>query len=135
MHEQFVQFHSQLRMIIHHRWLAAISATLICILGWVVVIALPNQFEVTTKIFLDTRSMLRPLLKGLAVDSYAPEQTALMMRRTLLTRPNLEEVVRKTDLDIQADTPEELEIIIDDLRKKVQVSGTNKDIQTISRAD
>ena len=34
--------------------------------GWLHVLYLPNVYEVNAKIFVDTRSMLRPLLKGLA---------------------------------------------------------------------
>ena len=39
------------------------------------------------------------------------EETAQLMKRTLLSRPNLEKVVRETDLNLRAKTPEQLETL------------------------
>ena len=56
--------------------------------------------------------MLRPLLQGLAVNNRVLEDSAVLMRQTLLTRPNLEEgpefayelpLDRPTDLSARAE--------------------------------
>ncbi len=117
----------QIRMIWRFRWLALCLATLVSFVGWIGVMALPDQFEVSTKVFLDTSSMLRPLLKGLAADNRMQEDSARMMQRTLLVRPNLEAVARKTDLDLKAKTPEEFEALLNGLAKRIVVSGTSRD--------
>ena len=57
--------------------------------------AVPNRFEAVAKIYVDTDTMMAPLLKGLAVNT-DPEQQVSVMLNTLLTRPNLEQVVRLT---------------------------------------
>ncbi len=100
---------------------------LICVPGWIYVFYMPNVYEVNAKIFVDTRSMLRPLLKGLAVNTDSLASSAALMQRTLLTRPNLEEVARRTDLDLTAKTEEGFENLISGLAERIQLAGTNRD--------
>ena len=71
MQEVVVLVLTYLRMIWRFRWAALVGATLSCIAGWIVVMKMPDVYEVRSKVFLDTRSMLRPLLKGLAANSTA----------------------------------------------------------------
>lgn len=118
---------SYVRMIWRYRWAALVTATVICLAGWIAVLALPNQYEASAKIFMDTSSMLRPLLKGLAIDTNMREQTAQMARRTLLTRPNLEAVARESDLHLGTRTPQELESLLRRLRDGIRISGTMRD--------
>ena len=71
------------------------------------------------------------MLLPVAVDAATDLDTALLMRRTLLVRPNLEAVARKTDLDLTAETPQEFEALLDGLanvdrlaRRLIEQSGT-----------
>ena len=127
MYESLNLIHKYLRMIWRFRWVALISATIICICGWSAVLVLPNMYKVTAKVYLDTKTLLRPLLKGIAVDATSQQDEALTMRRTLLVRPNLEQVARKTDMDLQAHTPEDFERLLNGLAKQISVSGTSRD--------
>src|SRR4051812_26300264 len=112
MNAQIQIFRSYLRMIWLYRWVMLLVAGIICIAGWFVVLAMPNQYQVNAKLFIDTRSMLRPLLKGLVINDSLLQDTVALMRRTLLTRPNLEELARRTDLDLMAKTPAEFDRLI-----------------------
>ena len=116
-----------LRMIWRFRWAALLSGALNCGVGWLVVMMMPNQYEVTTKVFLDTRTLLRPLLKGIAIEGGVQKSTTLMMRRTLLVRPNLEAVARKTDMDLSAKTPADFDRLLEKLAKNIKVNGTSRD--------
>ena len=127
MNEQIQILRGYVRMIWPYRWTSLICAALICVMGWAWVYSLPNQYEVNAKIFIDTRSMLRPLLRGLAVDNRVLEDSALMMRKTLMTRPNLEEVARRTDLDLRADTPQAFDRLITNLAEQLKITGTKRD--------
>lgn len=127
MHETVTLIMTHVRMVWRFRWWALVIASLVCVLGWAIVIALPDQYRVTTKVYLDTSSMLRPLLRGLAADSRAQEDAALLMRRTLLVRPNLETVARKTDMDLQAKTPEAFDALLTELADAISVAGTQRD--------
>lgn len=127
MNDQLQMIRRQLRMIWPYRWVALVMSTLVAIAGWGFVLYMPNQYEVSAKIFIDTRSMLRPLMRGLAVDNNNLTNTAMLMKRTLLTRPNLEEVARKTDLDLTAKTDQEFDKLVASLAERIQMSGTSGD--------
>ena len=82
----------------HYRWIAVGIAWTICLAGWIGIAFIPNQFQAVAKIYVDTDTMMAPLLRGLTV-STDPEQQVSVMLNTLLTRPNLEQVVHLTNLD------------------------------------
>ena len=127
MQENIVVALNHVRMVWAHRWLALGAAFTLCIGGWLFVLAMPNQFEATTKVFLDTRSILKPLLRGLAVDTSMRQDSAMLARRTLLSRPNLESVARKTDMDLGVKTPKDFERLVKGLASDVRITGTERD--------
>ena len=114
-------------MVWPYRWIALGLAAVVSVVGWFGVFYMPDEFEVRAKIFVDTRSMLRPLLRGLAINTDSLASSANLMKRTLLTRPNLEEVARKTDLDLSAETEQDFDKVVTDLAKNISLSGTEKD--------
>lgn len=124
---------SYARKVWGHRWLVLATAIAICAIGWPVVLALPDQFEVTTKVYLNTQTVLKPLLRGLAVDSSTTQQTAMVLRRTLLSRPNMEKVARATGMDLKASGPERYERLLKNLADKLKMEGGGvEQIYTIS---
>jgi len=82
----------------HYRWIAIAVAWGVCLVGWTSIAFIPNQFQAVAKIYVDTDTMMAPLLKGLTVTT-DPEQQVSVMLNTLLTRPNLEQVVHLTNAD------------------------------------
>src|SRR5215469_5705593 len=90
-----VQVQSYLSGAWNYRWIGMAVAWVVCLVGWGALAAVPNQFEAVAKIYVDTDTMMAPLLKGLTV-STDPQQQVSVMLNTLLTRPNLEQVVRLT---------------------------------------
>ena len=127
MNEQIQLARRYVRMVWPYRWAALALSTAICLTGWFSALYQPNVFEVKAKIFVDTRSMLRPLLKGLAVDSESLASSASLMKRTLMTRPNLEEVARKADLDLKSKGEQEFDRVVTRLAEKIKLEGTSQD--------
>jgi polysaccharide chain length determinant protein (PEP-CTERM system associated) len=127
MYEQVQVVRSLMRMAWLYRWVGLAVAIVVCALGWIGVQALPDQYKVNAKVYLDSRSMLRPLLRGIAFESGSLANTTMLLSRTLLTRPNLEEVARRTDLDLGTKTPEEFDELITDLAKDIKIVGTTRD--------
>jgi len=114
-----------------------VSTWLICPLGWLSVSQMPDTYESEARVFADTQSILGPLLRGLTVESNSNAQISLMVK-TLLSRPNLERIARMTDLDVQADTPEEFNDLIEGLKKNIsikQTGGRDQNIFNISFSD
>jgi len=127
MQETILLIQTYVRMVWRYRWVALVMAMLISVAGWTAVMLLPDKYRAETKVYLDTTSMLRPLLKGLAFDADSQRRTVQLVTRTLLSRPNLEAVVRKTDMDLLAKTPEEFERLLSRLERQVQVTQTRRD--------
>jgi len=83
------------------RWIGLGVAWLTAIIGAIVVFRLPDKYEASARVYVDTQSLLQPLMSGMAVMPDAGQQVALLSR-ILLTRPNLEKIIRKSDLDTAA---------------------------------
>jgi len=79
-----------------YRWYALVLAWVFCLAGWTAVAFIPNQYQAVAKIYIDTDTLMGPLLRGLTVTT-DPDQTVSIMLSTLVTRPNLEQVVHLTD--------------------------------------
>jgi polysaccharide chain length determinant protein (PEP-CTERM system associated) len=122
-----LQLKSMLRSFWLHRWLGLGVAWLVAILGAATVYIIPDQYEANAKVYVDTQSILKPLMRDLAVQPNVDQQIT-MMSRTLLSRPNIEKVIRMSDMDVRARTPAERDRMIDELLKNVEMrvaGGTN----------
>ena len=82
------------------RWPGLLVAWVVAVLGTVAVWKVPNQYEASARVYVDTDSILKPLMSGLAVQPNV-EQQITMLSRTLLSRPNLEKLIRMADLDLK----------------------------------
>jgi polysaccharide chain length determinant protein (PEP-CTERM system associated) len=123
-----------LRAAWRRRWMGVIIAWLICGVGWVAVYTIPNQFESSARLFVDADAVLTPLLRGLAADS-APTTQLEILQRTLLSRPNLEKLVSKTDLDLTLNSPADRERLLTRLANEIHVNPQTKNLFTIAYRD
>jgi polysaccharide chain length determinant protein (PEP-CTERM system associated) len=122
---------SHLVMAWRWRWPALALAWAICLGGWIAVALMPNNFQSSARIFVDTDTLLGPLMRGIAVDVDVGRQVDVM-QRTLLSRPNLENVLRMADLDITAATAEDRERLLKGLEKDVQIKAQGKNLFQVS---
>jgi polysaccharide chain length determinant protein (PEP-CTERM system associated) len=109
-----------------YRWPGLIAAWLVGIVGAVVVFYVPDRYEATARIFVDTQSILKPLMSGLTVQPNVNQQVA-MLSRTLISRPNIEKLVRMADLDLKSTSKAQQEQLIEGLIKSIEIRGTNRD--------
>jgi polysaccharide chain length determinant protein (PEP-CTERM system associated) len=117
------------------RWWGVAVAWLVCIIGWTWVMVIPDRYEASARVYVDTQSLLKPLLSGLAVEPNVEQQIRLMTRQ-LVSRPTLEKVARMTDLDVKAKTPEQTEEMLDGLASKIAIADAGKEnLYTISYQD
>ncbi len=116
------------------RWQAIGLAWLLALAGWVVVWMMPNRYESSAKVYIDTDSVLKPLLDGLAVGT-DPMSEVSMMATVLMSRPNLERIARETDLNLRAKTPLEFEGLVAGLPKRIRVIAGRDKTYAISYAD
>ncbi|MEH6472611.1 MAG: XrtA system polysaccharide chain length determinant [Halopseudomonas sp.] len=120
----------QLKTLVHgvwlHRWVVILVAWLICLIGWPFVVKYPDQFESQAKVYVDTQSLLSPLLRGLTIQTNPAQQVQLIVK-TLFTRPNLEKIARLADLDIKADTSQDFDLMIVQLKSELKLSTAGRD--------
>ena len=135
MHEMVDQILDYIRAAWAYRWYAAGVAWVVAIGGWVFVHMMPDRYEATARVYVDTQSVLRPLLAGLTIQPNI-DQMITMMSRTLISRPNLEKVIRMADLDIKLKTTEDREAMISRLAKDLQIRAAGREnLYTIAYAE
>ena len=117
-----------------YRWWANRVAWAVFIVGWLVVCSLPNIYRASTRVFVDTNTLLKPLMRGLTVTDNHLDEVQLLSK-AVLTRPNLERVAHSTDLALRARTPEDMEVLVTGLQRKVTVSGGRDNIFAIEYED
>lgn len=108
-----------------YRWWAASVAWLISMLGWFYVYSMPDVYGASARVYVDTKSLMGPIFEGLAISDNLTAQVEAVSR-ALLTRPNLEAVARKTDLDLRVKTPQEMELLITSLQERISVDGNRE---------
>lgn len=108
------------------RWAALVVAWVVAVMGSIVVWRIPDQFEASARIYVDTQSILKPLMAGLTVQPNVSQQIN-MLSRTLLSRPNLEKLIRMADMDLSASTKPEQDALIERLGKDIQMRNTGRD--------
>jgi polysaccharide chain length determinant protein (PEP-CTERM system associated) len=103
-------------------------------MGWIAVYSLPPVYEASARVYVDTENAIRPLLQGIAASSNVMNEVTIVTRE-MLSRPNLAEVARSTDLDLRAETDQEFEDLLNMLQKRIQVAGNRDNIFSISYQD
>ena len=117
------------------RWWGVAVAWLVCIVGWTWVMMIPDRYQASARVYVDTQSLLKPLLSGLTIEPNVEQQIKLMTRQ-LVSRPTLEKVARMTDLDVKAKTPEQTEAMLDGLASKISIADAGREnLYTISYQD
>ena len=76
-----------------------LSAWLIGAIAAAVILRIPDKYEASARIFVDTQSILKPLMSGLAIQPNIDQQV-MMLSRTLISRPNIEKLIRMSDVDL-----------------------------------
>ena len=126
------QLLSFLKGIWKYRWYAMSMAWAVMLIGGIIVARLPNDFQASARVYVDAQSILKPLLSSMTSVPNIEQQVSIMSR-TLLSRPNLERVMRMADLDLKAESLNDKEKIVDDLTTQIKITETGRDdIYTIT---
>ena len=124
-----------LRSMWRHRMLGIAVAWLAGLIGAAVVLIIPDKYEASARIYVDTQSILKPLMSGLAVQPNV-EQQIMMLSRTLISRPNVEKLIRMADLDLGLNTKASQDELSDTLIKTLEIKSTSRDnLYTLSFRD
>lgn len=135
MEELIAQVVSIARGMWRFRWVGLVVAWLVGVVGAVMSFNVPDRYQASARIFVDTQSILKPLMSGLTVQPNIDQQVA-MLSRTLISRPNIEKLVRMADLDLKSESRAQQDALVDRLMRSISVQSTGRDnLYTLSYAE
>ncbi len=117
-----------------HRWYVLAVALIACPIGWFYIATMPDRYVAQARVFVDTDSVLTPLLRGLALDTNDARRVT-MMTNVLFSRENMEKLARMTDMDLRAKTPQQMDALVLELKKRVRLSKQGNNIYVIAFSD
>lgn len=131
MHTLQVLLRRQLSAAWRYRWPAVLFSWLVCAGGWAFTFTIPNTFEASARLYVDADVVLTPLLRGIAVDSASAAQLDVL-QRTLLSRPNLEKLISKTDLELDLQGASDREALVAQLAADIRITPQTRNLFTIA---
>ncbi len=135
MEELVTQLIGYLRGMWRFRWWGLALAWAVGVGGGVAVYLMPDKYQSSARIYVDTQSVLRPLMSGLAVQPNVGQQIN-MLSRTLISRPNVEKLITMADLDLGVHSPAQREALITSLTKQLEIGSAGRDnLFTLAYAD
>jgi polysaccharide chain length determinant protein (PEP-CTERM system associated) len=134
MKEMLERVISYLRGMWHRRWVGLAAAWIAAIIGVAIVYKVPERYEAQARVYVDTESLLKPLLAGLAIQPNLDQQVALMSR-TLISRPNVERLIRMADLDLGVRTGADRDELTDQVIKNIRLNSVSTNLYTIGYRD
>ncbi|MBN9694682.1 MAG: chain length-determining protein [Zoogloea sp.] len=118
-----------------YRWWGLAAAWIVGPIAAATVYLLPDRYESSARVYVDTQSILKPLMSGLAVQPNVDQQISILSR-TLISRPNVEKLIRMADLDLTVKTKEEREALIASVTKALEIRVAGRDnLYTLAYTD
>ena len=126
--------YDELRAALHavwiRRWVALGVAWGICLLGWLVVSQIPNQYESRARVFVQLRQML-PVGSG-GVSEAEQSKDVDRIRQTLTSSVNLQKVVRGTDIAQSVSSDRDVADRVAALQKAITITSAQDNLFEIS---
>lgn len=113
------------------RWLGVAIAWVICLGGWLAVMTLPNRYVSSAQLYVAADPVLKPLLEGIAINGTSDAEFALL-RQTLLSRPNLENLIDKAGLGAEARGGGARDALMKKLEAQIHIDPQSDNLFTIS---
>jgi polysaccharide chain length determinant protein (PEP-CTERM system associated) len=116
------------------RWVALAAASIASVIGWSIVFTLPDRYAGDARVFVDTRTALKPALQGLTTDQNVDAQINYV-RQALLEGPQLEQIAKQTGVLPVPVTDERARIrILDRFSDRITLSVVNAGSQGDERS-
>jgi polysaccharide chain length determinant protein (PEP-CTERM system associated) len=117
---------SQLIAMWRWRWAGLGVAWAVALVGAIVLAKMPDRYEATARVYVDTQTVLKPLMAGLAVQPDI-DQKVNMLARTLITRPNVEALMRSSDLHLSLRSPDDRDAAVEEIARRIQLTGGGRE--------
>jgi protein tyrosine kinase modulator len=112
----------QLRGVWRFRWMALLAALAVAIIGWLIVFGLPDRYEAQAEVLVDTRTVLKPVLQGLATNQEVNVQLNYV-RQALLAGPQLAQLaIQSGVMPATGLGPADQQDVLDGLQKRIDLT-------------
>jgi polysaccharide chain length determinant protein (PEP-CTERM system associated) len=122
-HTAVQDFLDQMRGAWRFRWTSLAVAWCVGLALWAAVFLIPNTYQASARVFVDTGTTLRQATQGIGLADNIDSQIQ-RVRQALLGGPQLEKVAEQTNLLAATMTPEEKQEVIEGLHKDIEIAGT-----------
>ncbi|MFA5984849.1 MAG: XrtA system polysaccharide chain length determinant [Methylococcaceae bacterium] len=123
MQEQISEIIYYAKGALRYKWAAIIVAWAISLVGWTYIYNMPDKYSSSARVHVDTRTMLRPLLSGLAIQVDV-DGLLRVMKQLMFTQKNLEQIANLASMKgLDAH---------DLLKNNIKISGGNNELFSIS---
>ncbi len=121
------------RAVWRRRWLAVSAMWIVAVVGVAAVWLAPNRYEASARVYVDTQTVLKPLMQGLAFQPDTDQQVR-MLAKTLVSRPNVERILKATHSTAPAAGVAH-EQAIDHMIDRIKVDSSGSNLYVISVRD
>lgn len=121
---QFASFLEQLRSDLYvmwqRRWSGFVVATVIAAIGAVALIVARDRYEASAKIYVDTQTVLKPLMAGLAFQPDIDQQVR-MLARTLISHPTVEKIMKAPEVGLEQPPEARYALEVEQLKDRIKL--------------
>lgn len=125
---------NQLSAMWRWRWLGLAICWAVILAGTAYVLLMPDRYRSEAQVYVDTDTILTDLMEDLTVGTDVDQQVRVM-ERTLLSRPNIQRVIRTVDLDLELESEAEWERAINEMTENVRISTGRDKVFVVAYSD
>ncbi|MEM9742753.1 MAG: XrtA system polysaccharide chain length determinant [Pseudomonadota bacterium] len=120
MREQLLEFIKELRGLARYRWIGLTAGAAIAAVACLAILLIPNTYESKSTFYVDSSSRLKEVVTNLGLNAEV-DSRIYMVRQAILSRPQLEKVIREHDMDLEIDSPWQFDGLIEDLQSRISI--------------
>lgn len=131
LHDVYQQIKSVAYGIWRKRWYMMATTWLICLVGWGLVSTMPYRYESSAQIYVDTEAILPTIVRGLGINIDVSRRIEAV-KSQLVTRSNLESIIRRTEYLEQLSTSDSLmNQLVADMQSDIRVTALQGGLYSI----
>lgn len=112
------------------RWSILIVMWIVGLVGAVLAARVPDIYTSKATVFVDSNSLMRSIL-GRDLPVQNPDAPIDNVRKSMYARPNIEEVIRRTDLDLTLNDQRDWEALVQSLSEDMELKRQGRDFYQI----
>ena len=117
-----------------HKWYAIGAAWAVCVVGWVALEFVPDVYESSARLYVDTDAVLFPLLKGIAVDTESVNKMEIL-QKSILSYNNIDQIVTIVFPTVSPGPNADRERLIRRLTQEIRVTSQERNLFVVAYTD